>query len=57
MEANHAEKIQVVINTLESMQIPATYDNVSRMTGIYQLLAEIRDSLGREAAEDADHAE
>ena len=38
------EKIQAVINTLEKLTIPATYDNVNMMLGIYQTLIEVRDS-------------
>ena len=40
---NEKEKIQAVINTLEQMIIPATFDNVNRMLGIYQTLIEVRD--------------
>ena len=40
---NDREKIQAVLNTLEQMMIPATYDNVNRMLGIYQTLMEVRD--------------
>ena len=35
---NDSEKIQAVINTLEQLMIPATFDNVNRMMGIYQTL-------------------
>lgn len=48
---NNADKIQAVINTLEALMIPATYDNVSRMTGILKTLAEIRDDLNKPAKE------
>ena len=41
---NDKEKIQAVINTLEQMMIPATFDNVNRMLGIYQTLIEVRDN-------------
>lgn len=41
---NEKEKIQAVINTLEKLMIPATYDNVNRMLGVYQTLIEVRDS-------------
>lgn len=47
---NEKEKIQAVINTLEKMMIPATYDNVNRMLGIYQALMEVRDSKPEEKA-------
>lgn len=40
-----AVQIQAVINTLESLSVPATFDNVNKLTGIYQVLAEIRDRL------------
>lgn len=42
---SNAEKIQAVINTLEMMMIPASFDNVNRMMGIYQTLIEMRDSM------------
>ena len=47
---NDKEKIQAVINTLEKMEIPATYDNVNRMLGVYQTLIEVRDSKPEEKA-------
>ena len=47
---NNAEKIQAVINTLEQMMIPATYDNVNRMLGVYQTLIDVRDSKPEEKA-------
>ena len=47
---NNAEKIQAVINTLEQMVIPATYDNVNRMLGVYQTLIDVRDSKPEEKA-------
>ena len=40
---NDREKIQAVLNTMEQLMIPATYDNVNRMLGIYQTLMEVRD--------------
>ena len=48
---NEKEKIQAVINTLEQLMIPATYDNVNRMLGIYQTLIEIRDTKTEEVKE------
>ena len=55
-----AAKIQIVINTLETLDIPATFDNVNRMTGIYQLLTGLRDELAGmegEAKDDGREAE
>ena len=40
-----AAKIQIVINTLETLNIPATFDNVNRLTGVFQLLRGLRDEL------------
>ena len=48
----NAEKIQIVINTMETLMIPATYDTVNRMMGIYKTLAEVRDDLAGPAAEE-----
>ena len=42
---DNAMKIQAVINTLEQIQIPATYDNTNRMLGVFRTLMEVRDSL------------
>ena len=46
---SNADKIQAVINTMETLMIPATYDNTNRITGIYNTLAEVRDDLNRPA--------
>lgn len=45
---DNAQKAQAVINTLEKLTIPATFDNVNRMTGIYQTLFDLRDSCRAE---------
>lgn len=42
---DNADRIQAVINTLETIMIPATYDNANRVLGIYNTLAEVRESL------------
>jgi len=47
----NAEKIQVVINTIETLTLPGTYDNSNRLMGIYRMLAEVRDDLQRQEAE------
>ena len=46
------EKIKEVINTLEKLTIPATYDNVNMMLGVYQTLIEVRDSKPEEVKKD-----
>lgn len=40
-----AGKIQVVINTLQTLNITASFDNMNHMMGVYQTLAGIRDEL------------
>lgn len=45
MELKNSEKIQAVINTLRLLEMPSSFDNVNRMTGIYQLLISVRDEL------------
>lgn len=40
-----AEKIQIIINTLQTLMIPATYHNMNRLMGVYEQLATIRDQL------------
>lgn len=52
-ELTRAEKIQIVINTLRTLDMPPTFDNVNRMTGIYNILFEIQKE---EAPEDDDNA-
>ena len=45
---DNADRIQAVINTLDTLMIPATYDNVNRVLGIYNTLVEVRDDLRKE---------
>ena len=53
-----SEKIQMVINTLELLDMKSTYDNTNRMLGIYQTLVAVRDDLTtKEAEEDAGEAD
>lgn len=53
-----ATKVQAVINTLESLNIPATYDNMNKLLGCLQVLAEVRDAISKEEEPDGnDHAE
>lgn len=40
-----SEEIQKVLNTLECIEMQATFDNCNRMLGSLQKLAEIRDEL------------
>ena len=57
-ELTNAEKIQVVINTLEVMDIKPTFDNTNKLLGIYRTLAEVRDAIhNEEVAEDAGEAD
>lgn len=54
----NSEKIQMVINTLEILEMKPTYDNTNRMFGIYQTLFAVRDDLKmKEAEEDAGEAD
>ena len=39
-----ATNIQIVINTLETINIPATYQNVSKMLGVYNTLVKVREN-------------
>lgn len=50
-ELTNAEKIQVVMNTLETLDMKPTYDNVNKMLGILKTLAGIRDEISAEDAE------
>lgn len=50
----NSEKLKAVANTLETLMIPATGENVSKMTGIYQMLnGIIRDLAAEEAGNNA----
>ena len=53
----NTEKIQAVINTLESMEIRSTYDNMNRLLGVYQTLAQVRDELAAEEEKDGGEAD
>lgn len=44
-------KIQAVINTLELLNMPPTYDNVNYTLGIYNTLVEVRDAIQEEKKE------
>ena len=44
-------KAQAVINTLELLDMPSTFDNVNKMTGIYQTMFEIQEEIKRMDAE------
>lgn len=44
-------KAQAVINTLELLDMPSTFDNVNKMTGIYQTMFEIQEDVKRMDAE------
>ena len=46
-----SDKIQAVINTLDEIMIPGTYDNVNRMLGIHQTLRDVM--MGLRQAESA----
>ena len=41
----YAEKIQIILNTLQTINIPATFHNMNRLMGVYKELATIRDYL------------
>jgi uncharacterized coiled-coil DUF342 family protein len=45
----HAEKIQIVINTIQDLEIKSTFDNMNRLMGAIQTLAALRDELNRQA--------
>ena len=53
-----AENVQKVINTLEGLDIKSTYDNMNRLLGSLQVLANVRDELTMPEVPDGnDHAE
>ena len=44
---NAASKIQAIMNTLQELNIPATVDNMSKLLGCQQTLADVRDEMQR----------
>ena len=54
---DNASKLQAVINTLATLEMPPVFDNVNKMLGIYRTLAEVRDDISGEAEEDAGAAD
>lgn len=53
-----SSRLKVIANTLETIMIQATGENVSKMTGIYQLMNEVISEIeNEEAANHADPAE
>ena len=40
-----AEKIQAVLNTLDQIEVKASYDNTNKILGIHKVLMAIRDEL------------
>lgn len=53
-----ANKIQAVMNTLQSLNIPATMENMSKLIGCQQVLEEVRNELNsmKEDQDGNDHA-
>ena len=47
-----AEKLQIVMNTIQDLDIKSTFDNMNHLLGVLQTLAGIRDELGQMAAEE-----
>ena len=55
---NLKQDIQNVISTLEGLDIKSTYDNMNRLLGCLQVLANVRDALDAQEVKDGnDHAE
>lgn len=42
---SYAEKINLVINRIEKLNMPTTIDNINNLIGIYQMLLAVRDEL------------
>lgn len=50
------EKLEAIANTLATMDMKPTFENVNKMAGIYAVIREIQDEL-REVPDDAGEAE
>jgi len=57
MNAEQATNIQIVMNTLETLTVPATFENANRLVGIYNLLTGVRDKLMEAPAENTEEVE
>lgn len=42
---SNAEKIQAVLNTLDQIEVKASYDNTNKILGIHKVLMAIMDEL------------
>lgn len=42
----NAVKIQIALSALEHMNVPASEENVNKLTVIWQMLRQVRDNLG-----------
>ena len=42
---SYAEKINLVINSIEKLNMPTTIDNINNLISIYNMLLAIRDEL------------
>ena len=47
-----AVKAQIIMNTLGQLNVPATAENVDRLTVIWQLLTQIRDTPAERIGEE-----
>ena len=53
MEYKLSEEIQIVLNTLPTLEMPPTFDNTNKMLGMYMKLTAVRDALAeKEEQED-----
>jgi len=46
-----AEKIQIVMNTIQDLDIKSTFNNMNRLMAVLQTLAQIRDELNEQGNE------
>ena len=49
-----AKKIQIVMNTLQTMEIQATFNNMNKLMGSLRDLAQVRDELEKIQKEEKD---
>ena len=52
-----SDMVQAVINTLQGLDIKATYENMDKLLGCLQMLGKVRDRLNAEVNDGNDHAE
>lgn len=49
-----SEEIQIILNTLPTLEMPPTFDNTNKVLGMYMKLYAVRDALAEKEQEEQD---